>query len=291
MDIMNAAGECKRLDQVRELARTPVSAITVGGITHAKRDGNQGKAFWSGDAYALNSLGLPNQGFEYYEQQLPTMAECAENAGKKLRINIAGFDIEAWRDLGALGEAYADEIEINVGCPNVWGSDGQKPIASFHPELLEDVVSVVCEAAGDVPCMVKLSPFSDPQALERIAAVLEKLPIKGVVTSNTFANAASFDKHGRTRISVGSGLAGMSGPALKPIALGQVIQLRKLLPAYMRITGVGGIENGKDVGDFLAAGADSVQVGTHYFRYGAKVFSEILQDYADYCEQPAVTAY
>lgn len=286
MDIMNAAGECKRLDQVQELARTPIPTITVGGITNPESSGNKGTPFWICDAYGLNSLGLPNGGKAYYESVLSDMQKTAYHVEKKLRINIVGFDPNDWEELAELGSEYADEVEVNLGCPNVWGDDGQKPIASFHPKLAREIVKRVCDRSGK-PCAVKLSPFSNPQELENMARVLRTLPIAEVVTSNTFANATAFDERAKPRIAVAHGLAGMSGPAMKPIALGQVVQLRALLPEHIAITGVGGIQNGKDVADFLAAGATKVQVGTHYFTYGAKVFSEILQSYAEHMEELA----
>jgi dihydroorotate dehydrogenase (fumarate) len=80
------------------------------------------------------------------------------------------------------------------------------------------------------------------------------------------------------------GLAGVAGSALKPISLGQVQQFRTLLPESFDIIGVGGISTGRDVLDYLRAGADSVQVGTHYFQNGPRVFSEILQEFVDLVE-------
>ncbi|MBX6389070.1 MAG: dihydroorotate dehydrogenase, partial [Frankia sp.] len=145
-------------------------------------------------------------------------------------------------------------------------------------------------ATRRVPYGVKISPFSDPEALAGLADVLAKqggAPGGGgpryVVAVNTFPNALAYDTDGR-RPAIDVELAGMAGPALRPIALGQVRQLRRLLPAEIDIVGAGGITTGRDVADFLRSGASAVQLATAYFNRDADpaVFGEIAADWAEH---------
>jgi dihydroorotate dehydrogenase (fumarate) len=287
--ITNAAGDCKTLEQVQELARAPLDAVTLGSILHQNRPGNEGETFWLCDepkaegSWALNSRGLPCPGKFYYdgERKLGAMWNALNDTGKQFRISIAGFSPEDYEKTAAMAAGLADELEINLGCPNVWGEGGQKPIASFDLDLTKEIVNRVHRLRPLLPLAVKLSPYSDPLMLARMAELIKTLPVQAVVTCNTFPNALAFRKNGKQAISVGAGLAGLSGPALKPIALGQVRQFRDLLPSEIKVVGVGGIRSGQDVLDFVRAGADSVQVGTHWMHYGAKVFGEIMSEYAD----------
>lgn len=277
---MNAAGTCKLLEDVERLARSATAAIMVGSITKEPRTGNEGDVYWAGPTYSLNSLGLPNRGAEYYAKVIPEMVRIAHGAGKPLFVSVAGFTPDEYADLASLALwKGADLIELNLGCPNVWHGKAQKRIACFDPELVDQIQERVEERVGvEARIAEKISPFSDPFSLVAIAAVIgsSKLP-KAVTTTNTFANAFAWNG-AKPRITPGGGLAGFAGPAMKPIGLGQVKQLRALLPDSIKIMGVGGIGEGKDILEYRGCGADAVQVGTAYLEKGENVFSTLLSD-------------
>lgn len=287
---MNAAGWCKDIETVRELAKTPVSEITVGSITLEPRPVNEGNVFWQSPdgTYALNSLGLPNPGIATYRKRLPEMQKIAHAANKKLRVSIAGFSPSEYFKLAVGIARNVDVIEVNLGCPNVWGAEGQKPIPSFNPALTTSIINSVAEAlqdmGNDLPRIaIKLSPYSDPLQMDTIISVIqsERLFVDEVVTCNTFPNAFAW-QDGARAITPGDGFAGMSGSAMKAIALGQTKRLHGALHCHgIEIVGVGGIATGQDVVDFAQLGVKKVQIGTHYFVHGEKVFSELLQEVAD----------
>ncbi|MCZ6778667.1 MAG: hypothetical protein O7F16_06830 [Acidobacteria bacterium] len=108
---------------------------------------------------------------------------------------------------------------------------------------------------------------------------LDSILVKVVVSINTFPNALSFDPKGKPTISPADGLSGLAGQAVKPIALGQIKQLRALLPERIRLVGVGGIQSGQDIIDFKRAGADAVQVVTALLNKGPNIFSTMLEEY------------
>ena len=286
--VLNAAGTCKSVEDVAELARCAVAAITVGSITVAARAGNGGATYHSDDGYSLNALGLPNRGLGYYRARLPEMVRLAHAAGKPLVVSIAGFAVEEYAEAAAtVAAAGVDLLELNLACPNVWDGGAQKRIACFDPGQTAAICAAVGEAltTTPVPYGVKISPFSDPAALAGLAEVLAKAAADGggpryVCTSNTFPNALAFDDAGRAVIGVE--LAGLAGPALRPVALGQIRQLRQLLPATIELVGAGGVTTGRDVADFLRAGASAVQLATAFWnREGdPAVFGDIAADWA-----------
>jgi dihydroorotate dehydrogenase (fumarate) len=287
--LMNAAGHCKDVEAVERLAKTPVTEITVGSITMATRSGNDGSTFWQSEdgVYTLNSLGLPNRGIDYYNEAILEMYRIANGVNKRLRLSIAGFSPHEYFDLTCRFGHVVDTLEINLGCPNVWGDGGQKPIAAFNIELMKSILDTVGEAVQDhvshrPRIAVKLSPYSDPSMIDKVVEVLndERELVDEIVTCNTFPNAFAWDG-AKPAITPGGGFAGMSGKAMKGIALGQVAQFRAKLDSSFKIAGVGGASCGADILDLVRAGADSVQVGTHYFVHGEKVFSEMSTEYSE----------
>ncbi len=291
--VMNAAGTCKLLDagegeiDVRKLARSPVAAIMVGSITLEPRAGNSGNVYYTEPGFSLNSLGLPNPGAGYYEKHLPEMVEIAHAAGKPLFVSVAGFNPAEYAELAELAlEGGADFVELNFGCPNVWDGSRQKQITSFNQEAVYVTLHVVQERIGkNVKAGVKLSPFSDPFSLIEVAAVIGDCEmIKVVVSANTFPNAFAADGSGAPYITPADGLAGMAGSALKPVGLGQVKQLRNLLPPRIQLVGVGGVSSAQDVRDYQRVGAQAVQVGTALLNRGLGLFTDILTELVDMAE-------
>lgn len=290
--VMSGAGVCKLLDGdcgLREFARSAASAVTVGSITMQARAGNSGNVYYYDErGYSVNSLGLPNPGSEYYRQHLPEMARILHAAGKYLIVNIAGFCPEDYGRLAEIAlEGRADVIEVNVGCPNVLDSSGlRKRIASFDLSLIDGILKEVRKGAGSTARVsLKVSPFSDPSLLAQVAAKVSDHPVVKCVTGiNTFANAYVIVENPTTKKSesaISVGLAGLAGPAIKPIGLGQVKQFRDALPAHLQIIGVGGIVNGIDVKDYLSVGANAVQITTTLLREGPQAFSRILDELTD----------
>ncbi|MCK9249010.1 MAG: tRNA-dihydrouridine synthase [Solirubrobacteraceae bacterium] len=278
--LLNAAGTAKSLDDVARLARSSVAAITVGSITREERAGNAGEVYASRPGCAVNALGMPNRGAAFYRDALPEMVAVAHAASKPLVVSVAGFDPGEYGELAALAaDAGADLVELNLGCPNVWEDGSQHRIASFDPEL---VARSVGAASGlDVPVGAKLSPLGDPVLLAEVADALAGGPTAFVVTSNTFPNGLVLRPDGRPAIDVG--LGGVSGAAMRPIALGQVAQLRARLPATVDVVGVGGVRSGADLDDLLSVGATAVAAATLFWDADEdpRAYADLLADWVD----------
>jgi dihydroorotate dehydrogenase (fumarate) len=282
----NAAGFIKgpgvRLD---DLLRSPAQEITIGSITLEPRDGNPGNVYQTTETgTSINSLGLRNPGQVAASDFMPDLHQRTRAVGKRLRVSLAGFSPDEYTKLARAFMRSADTLELNLGCPNVWGSSGQKPIASFDRSLMELILAEVFRATkkSSVRIAVKLSPYTNPEELHETAMLLKafgRTKVQEVVTSNTFPNGILFDTDGKRLIDMEYG--GIGGTALKGIALGQVAQFAKHLHgAGMRIVGVGGVSSGQDLIAMCTVGASGVQIGTAYDERGARIFSDVLQEAA-----------
>lgn len=261
--IMIGAGVCKSPQTARQwLTVTPVVS---GSYTPEPRKGNNGARLFYPDTeeelqaigFGLNSFGMPNIGFE------AAAREFASYKGEQpLVVSIAGFSVEDYLSGVSAFARCASAHEFNFGCPNVLGHGR---IMSFDLLGLEKLFSQL-EGVAKKPIWVKFSPYSDPGQLKEVAQVVNKYSsvISAVVTCNTFPNAYA----GRYAISPNNGLAGLSGSAMKPIALGQVVQFRQHLKADIDVIGVGGVTSGNDVVDFFEAGAQAVQMTSLPFWLG-----------------------
>jgi dihydroorotate dehydrogenase (fumarate) len=287
--VMNAGGTCKSLEEVKRFARSAVSAVMVNLLVH-ERAGNTGNTYWSNSHYSLNSMGLPSRGEQYYKEVLPEMVRIVHQAGKKIFVNISGFTPEEYADLARMAdEAGVDAIEFNFGCPNIWEGSSQKKILSFDLDGIAYTLRLVGVLGCAVPVGVKLSPYSDPGMINGVSMLLGELDsspgyvrVSFLTLCNTFPNAYIPKPDGKSVISVG--LAGLAGKALKPIALGQVVQFKALqdagvLPGHIQFIGAGGVGSEADVQDFLAVGATAVQAATTYFDHDEDpgAYSDILQ--------------
>lgn len=277
--VMNGAGPVKLKEHVLEVAQSDSAAVVLGSITIEERAKNSGRTYHPD---GLNSRGLPNPGSEFYRQVLPEMVKIAHDYGKPLIVSSAGFSPEEYAVLAEIIlSSDADGQELNLGCPNVWGKDGkQKRITSFDEELTASTLEKVEERVGrDFWTSIKLSPYSDPVVLEAMSQIISRFEIvKAVTAINTFPNAFMFDGEGNPAIDPAGGLGGLSGRRLKPIGLGQVKQLRAVLPDSIVIIGVGGIESGKDVEDYLRVEASATQITTAYINFGPSIFKKIKDE-------------
>lgn len=273
--VMNAAcSVAKSIEDVEALAKTTIGIILVGSITVEPRAGNPEPRWFVGNNFALNSFGMPNDGIEFYRANLPRMIKIAHDADKKFALSIAGFSTAEYVELAKMAaETEVDLLELNFGCPNVSVEGKQKPIVSFDPETLREIVEAVSQVAH-MPLMIKVSPYSNPAELTRIAeAINTSGKVSAVVTSNTFPNGYQTDDMDPV---IASTFGGVSGAAMLPIALGQVRQFRNALDASIAVVGVGGVETAKDAEQYFHAGAEIVQCATLIVRDGHQAIDTVV---------------
>jgi dihydroorotate dehydrogenase (fumarate) len=278
----NAAGFIKTdgllLDNI---LRSPATDVTLGSYTLDARAGNPEPNYWDAeDGTSINALGLPNIGMRDGSLAIAELVSKIKSAGKRARVSIAGFSPEEYYLLAhyALKALHVDEIEVNLGCPNVREGEKYHPILSYSTELVTAILSSVhraCAESGGPRFAVKVSPY-EPGFLRTIAGIVAERNnwISSVVTTNTFPNGLFFED-GRRVLSVPQG--GIAGTALRGIALGQVDQFTQALKGTgVNVIGVGGISRGQDVVNMREAGASGIQIGTAFGKEKAKIFADIL---------------
>jgi dihydroorotate dehydrogenase (NAD+) catalytic subunit len=201
----------------------------------------------------LNSIGLENRGADrFLAETLPRM----KTLGPKVVVNIGGEAIDEFVELAArFAAAGVDALEINLSCPNVQGG---RLLFSSDPGMAERAVRAVRDEV-DVPLFAKLSP--NVTRIGDIALAVEAGGADGITAINTLIGMAVDWRRRAPRI--GSTIAGLSGPAIKPVALRMVHEIRKAV--RLPILGVGGIASAEDALEFLVTGAAAVQVGTWNF--------------------------
>lgn len=227
-----------------------LGAVAVKGLTPAPRQGNPPPRIAETPAGMLNSVGLQNPGVDaFIEEELPWLAE------KKVPIivNINGQTVEEYCMMAEkLRGKPVHLLELNISCPNVkqggahFGTD---------PAVVYEVVKAV-KAASDKPLIVKLTPnVTDITEMARAAC---EAGADGLSLINTLLGMAIDAK--RKRPVMGNVVGGLSGPAIKPVALRMVWQVARAVS--VPIIGMGGIMTGEDAVEFLLAGASAVMVGT-----------------------------
>jgi dihydroorotate dehydrogenase (fumarate) len=273
-----AAGFIKGPDALfDEFLRSAATEATIGSITILPREGNPDVNYVClANGTSVNAIGLRNPGLNQAASDAPRMLDRAAALGKTLRWSFAGFTPEEYAK-GAARLCPFGRVELNLGCPNVWGEGGQKPIAAFNLALLERILSSV-DAVIPGPYDVKLSPYSDPLFLTEVAALLRIHNVEYVVTSNTIPNGIAVIGDKRV-LDTPSGYGGIAGTALHNFALGQVSQfVSALAGSPIRVVGVGGVNSGARLVAMRIAGATKVQVGTAFGERKGRIFSEVLDE-------------
>jgi dihydroorotate dehydrogenase (NAD+) catalytic subunit len=264
------------------LERFPFAAFVTKTVTLEPRQGNPPPRLWELPAGMINSIGLPNKGLEgFLRHDLPELAELPV----PLVVNVMGFTREEVATLveavGAREEVAA--LELNVSCPNVktgliMGADPGETAA-----LLDAVRPRTAK-----PLIVKLTPNTAAPA--DVAAAAEAHGADAVSLINTVRGMAlDPDRPGRPWL--GGETGGVSGPAVRAMALVQVREVRSRVA--LPLVGMGGVQRGRHAADLLSAGADLVAVGTESFRdplAGERVAEELAREAANSRSSPVAGA-
>jgi len=258
-----------------------IGALCTKGLSLRPHAGNAPPRICETPAGMLNAIGLQNVGVEVFlSEKLPKLRALGATVIANVWGDLEEDYVTVVRALDGVGAEGIAAIELNISCPNV-RQGGM--LFGNSPPLTRSLVSKVRAATGR-PLIVKLSPNA-PDLVESAKAAREAgADILSLV--NTFVGMAIDPETARPRISFGTG--GLSGPAIRPLAVRMVYQVARALPDAP-IMGIGGIAELPDVLEFLAAGATAVQVGTANFK-DPGVSGRLARELAEYCELRGVTA-
>lgn len=231
-----------------------LGGLCTKGISREPIAGNPAPRLWEAEGGMMNSVGLQNVGVRaFVAEKLPKLRDY----DVPVFVNVFGYATEDYEDVIRVLED-ADGIagyELNVSCPNV--KQGGIYFSS-DPVCLADLVTTVRRLAKR-PLIVKLSP--NVSKIEPLAEAAANAGADALSLVNTFLSLAIDPKTRRPRL--GNGFGGLSGPAIKPIALRLVYEAAQAVK--IPVIGLGGIASGTDAAEFLIAGAQAVQVGTATF--------------------------
>ena len=251
-----------------------LGAVINKTIFRDPRPGNPPPRIWETPAGMLNAIGIPSEGLEaFLENTLPFM----RSLGPPVIVSIAGHSLEEWRFLAqAIAQSgMAELLELDLSCPNL--SDGI-PWAT-EEKSLSRVLRVVCEAVAGpgLPVIAKLSPAV--KEISRMGRAAREAGASALSLVNTFPGMAIDVK--TRRPALGNITGGLSGPAIRPLAVYAVFQTYRQVE--IPIIGMGGIACWQDAVEFLLAGASAVAVGTANF-VNPLVMKEVIEGIRGYLE-------
>lgn len=265
--------------RVEGFSNADVGAVCLKGTTLEPRLGNRAHRVFETPGGMLNAIGLQNPGAHaVVDEYLPKL----DFSTTRFIANVSGSTVEEYEAVTRLfDDSPIDAIEINISCPNV--KEGGVAFGN-DPDMSARVVEA-CRRATTKPLITKLSPNQTDIAYNAERCVEAGTDAFAVI--NTLMGMA-VDIERRTPV-IGNNQGGLSGPAIKPIALLKVHQVYQATKKHgIPIIGQGGITNANDAIEFLLAGASAVGIGTALF-YEPLICAEINQGIADYLRRHAYT--
>ena len=251
-----------------------LGAVLIKGLTPEPREGNYGIRIAETPAGMLNSVGLENPGIDYFERETAPLLE------RELKVpviaNINGKILEEYIEIAERAEAIdvIKAIELNISCPNV--KDGGMAFGA-NPDMAAKVTREVRKVTKK-PLIVKLSP--NVTDIAGIAKLVEAEGADALSLINTLLGM-SIDINKKKPL-LGNIFGGLSGPAVKPVALRMVYQVSNAVS--IPLLGMGGISTAEDALEFFMAGASAISVGTGFFQNPLAAV-EIKQGLINYCTE------
>ena len=240
--LLNASGCLDAL--TAPAAARALDAFVTKTVTPLPRGGNAPTRIAETDVGMLNSIGLANPGRDrFLDEVLPQLKEL----GVAIWVSVGGFSAREYAETCARLEDIA-ALELNLSCPNV----------DEAPESAAEIVAA-CRAATDLPLFAKLSPAA--WDITENARAVAAAGADGLSLVNTIRGLTLDER--TVRPTLATGVGGLSGPALKPIALAAVYACSRAVD--LPIVGMGGVQTGRDALDLLACGASAVALGTVLF--------------------------
>ena len=261
--------------RVQGFSHAEVGAVCLKGTTLQPRLGNPPHRVYETPAGMLNAIGLQNPGSRHVvDNILPTL----DFNETRFIANLSGSTVEEYEEVARIfNDSPIDAMEINISCPNV--KEGGVQFGN-DPEMSARVVEV-CRKVTDKPIITKLSP-NQTNIAENARRCLEAGSDAFAVINTLTGMAIDIEKR---KPIIGNNQGGLSGPAIKPIALLKVHQVYQVCKAHnIPIIGQGGITNAHDAIEFLIAGATGIGIGTALF-YDPLICSKINAGISEYLQQ------
>jgi dihydroorotate dehydrogenase (NAD+) catalytic subunit len=250
------------------------------GIATYPWEGNAPPRIAETRAGMLNAIGLQNVGLEsFLTDKVPYLSEL-RGQGVKIVVNIIGKTVEEYHEVakGLRGCDAIDALELNISCPNI----KEGGIAFGTAPCAAGEVTAATVEGSDKPVWVKLSPNVSDIASMGLAC--EESGAAGLSVINTLLGMAIDLDSRKPLLSIGSG--GLSGPAIKPVALRMVWQVSQA--CSIPVIGMGGIWNAKDALEFMVCGASAIQIGTANF-VNPNTAADVIEGMRRWCAERGIS--
>lgn len=271
--LMNAAGVyCMTREELAEVDDSAAGSFVTKTGTLTKRAGNPEPRYADTTLGSINSMGLPNLGYQYY---LDYVIELQNQPNSKNHfLSLVGMSPEETHTILKAVQAsdYHGLVELNLSCPNVPG----KPQIAYDFETTEAILTEVFTYYTK-PLGVKLPPYFDIVHFDQAAAVFNKFPLTFVNCINSIGNGLVIDDE-TVVIKPKNGFGGIGGDYVKPTALANVHAFYQRLNPSIQIIGTGGVKTGRDAFEHILCGASMVQLGTILHQEGPAVFERITNE-------------
>jgi dihydroorotate dehydrogenase (fumarate) len=274
--IGNASGpRDTTLDELDALGESSSATILMKSCTIEARDGNPEPRYAKLPLGSIQSMGLPNLGYEKYFEFIPLLRRHC----KPIIASVSGFSQDEYVTMvAAFQSSDVDLIEVNLSCPNING----KSQVGYDFEQTERVLKAIA-SLGDIPIGLKLPPYFDLVHFRSMADIIKRYPIRFLTCINSLGNTLVIDPETEAPvIRPKNGLGGLGGTMIKPVALSNVYNFHQLLGDTVDIIGVGGVTTGTDIFEFLLAGASMVQVGTVFQEEGVDCFARLETELSEF---------
>jgi dihydroorotate dehydrogenase (NAD+) catalytic subunit len=258
---------------LKNIAECEAGAVVTKSVGLKARVGYANPTIVQMDCGLINAMGLPNPGIDIFAKEI---SEAKAMLNIPLIVSVYGFSEEEYGKVAKKAvEAKADAVELNVSCPHVKETGSE---IGQNSKVLANVVRKV-KAAVDKPVIVKLSP--NVADIFVIAEAAVKAGADALTAINT-VKAMAVDTETAMPI-LGNKTGGLSGPAIKPIAVRCVYEIYENVD--VPIIGCGGVTSWRDAVEYLLAGATAVQIGTAIATEGLSVFKTVSHGISDYLKR------
>ncbi|MEW6709278.1 MAG: dihydroorotate dehydrogenase [Candidatus Riflebacteria bacterium] len=266
------------LDRVAKLG---AGAVTSKSSGLEERKGHPCPAILPFQHGLLNAVGLANPGIEEMAAELEEFRKISD---VPVIASIFGKTVEEFAPAArVIARIRPAMIEVNVSCPNVAAEFGQS--FATDPELVGQITRLVRNEVKDIPISIKIS--TQCLSIAQVAKAAEQNGADAITAINSIGPGMIIDPEVRRPV-LANLIGGMSGPAILPIAVKAVWDVRKAVS--IPIIGTGGVETAEDVLQMVLAGATAVGIGTAVYTRGLDVFSAINHDLTDYLEKHSIAS-
>ena len=268
--LMNAAGvACMTVEELEEVRQSAAGSFVTKTATLEARAGNPEPRYRDVPLGSINSMGLPNQGIDYYLDYLLSLQESQPE--RTFFLSLVGMSPDETHTLlkKVQNSGFKGITELNLSCPNVPG----KPQIAYDFETTERILG---EAFGyfDKPLGIKLPPYFDIVHFDQAAEVFNRHPLKFVNCVNSIGNGMYIEDESVV-IRPKNGFGGIGGEYIKPTALANVHAFYQRLNPSIQIIGTGGVYSGRDAFEHILCGASMVQIGTALHQQGVEIFERV----------------